>query len=102
MHEVGLLALTGVGPVCEHPVCDTTYFEDDDDDAVSLFDDISGAPLPADLVKKGRAEELDIIDTLSVWVECPLQECWDTTGAKPVPARWLDVDKGDETNWDIR
>ena len=32
-----------------------------------------------------------------VWTEVPLQECFDSTGKKPVGARWVDIETADDT-----
>ena len=32
-----------------------------------------------------------------VWTEVPLQECFDSTGKKPVGVRWVDTKKADGT-----
>ena len=77
--------------------------EDDEPDIEDLFyDDISGARLPVDLVKKGREEELKIIDDLKVWEVRPIQECYDTTGKAPISTRWVDTNKGDADSPDVR
>ena len=30
------------------------------------------------------------------------QECWDTTGSPPISTKWVDVNKGDQQDYDIR
>ncbi len=30
------------------------------------------------------------------------QECWDTTGSPPISTQWVDVNKGDQQDYDIR
>ena len=37
-----------------------------------------------------------------VYKKVPIQECWDTTGKKPIGVRWVDVNKGDKVNPDYR
>ena len=68
-----LLSSAGVGTVCEQPVIDESLADDDDDEQAVFYDDVSGAPLSAELVRKGREEELEIIDNLGVWQEVSLQ-----------------------------
>ena len=32
----------------------------------------------------------------------PIKECWDKTNAKPVSTRWVDINKGDDSDPDYR
>ena len=32
----------------------------------------------------------------------PLEECWANTGKEPIGTRWVDINKGDESNPDYR
>ena len=62
LKETGLLASFGVGVLCEEvwpstPDSDLTYTDTDDSEEL-FFDDVSGAALPPDLIRKGREEEL--------------------------------------------
>ena len=59
------------------------------------WDNISGASLRPDLVKKAREEELKFVDSRPLCDDAPLSECHRVTGRKPISTRWVDVDKGD-------
>ena len=59
------------------------------------WDDVSGDRLPAELVQASRAEELEFLRAWEVWDEVRVEECFKTTGRKPLGGRWVDVNKGD-------
>jgi hypothetical protein len=60
-----------------------------------FWDEVTGEPLPAALVRASRAEELDFLKDWDVWEEVPVEECHRVTGRKPLGGRWVDVNKGD-------
>ena len=67
------------------------------------YDEITGLVLKPELVRASRAEELDFADRLGIWERGhTVQECIEATGKPPVPQRFLDINKGDEANPDIR
>jgi hypothetical protein len=66
------------------------------------YDEITGATLPPDLVKKARAEEVDFMLEWGVWERVPVAECWRDTGKAPIGSKWVDVNKGDAANPVIR
>jgi len=37
-----------------------------------------------------------------LWNKVPLKECYDETGQEPVGTKWLEINKGDEDNFNIR
>mgnify|MGYP003324710779 CR=1 FL=1 len=37
-----------------------------------------------------------------VYKKVPVEECWNVTGAAPIGTRWVDVNKGDEDNPNLR
>ena len=37
-----------------------------------------------------------------VWVKCPIQEAFDRLGKKPISVRWVDVNKGDDSEPNYR
>ena len=62
------------------------------------YDEIAGLPLPEALVKSARAEELEYMTTkLPVWQRGFSEDYVKSRGLKPVPTRFLDVNKG---GWD--
>jgi hypothetical protein len=66
------------------------------------YDEITGATLPADLVRKARAEEVDFMLKWGVWERAPVADCWRDTGRAPIGSKWVDVNKGDSANPVIR
>ena len=72
------------------------------EDVQKYFDEVTHVELPAKLVKEARAEELEYFNTLPVWKVVKTQECWDTTGSPPISTKWVDVNKGDQQDYDIR
>ena len=67
-----------------------------------FFDDSSGAVLPPELIRQGREKELKNIDDLKVWELRPIQECYDVIGKAPISTRWVDINKGDDNEPDVR
>ena len=63
-----------------------------------FYDEIAGLPLLEALVKAARAEELEYMTTkLPVWQRGFSEDYVKSRGLKPVPTRFLDVNKG---GWD--
>ena len=53
-------------------------------------------------VRLARHEEIDFFKKMEIYRRVPLHECWEKTGKAPIPARWVDVDKGNETQHNYR
>jgi hypothetical protein len=53
-------------------------------------------------VRAVRGEELEVIEKMKVWKIVPLETCWQETGKKPIGTKWVDVNKGDRDNMQIR
>ena len=66
------------------------------------FDEVTHIELPAKLVRAARAEEIEYFNTLPVWDVVKTQECWDKTGSPPITTKWVDVNKGDQQEYDVR
>ncbi|MFM7988410.1 MAG: hypothetical protein ACKPKO_54770, partial [Candidatus Fonsibacter sp.] len=62
------------------------------------WDDVTGAPLPPDLVAAARSEEIAFMQAWGVWEVRPIKECIQRTGKKPIGGRWVDHNKGDADN----
>ena len=86
------------GPVNQEPDLDMSA----DDDWQTYIDEVSGKPLNTAKVTEARNEELAYADKYNVWTEVPTQEAWDRTGAGPIGTRWIDINKGDESNTNYR
>ena len=61
------------------------------------WDDMSGKELGSDLVREARAEELDTVRKMKVWVKVDREQCFKDTGRPPIKLRWVDVNKGDDS-----
>ena len=60
----------------------------------ALGDEISGAALPADLVRAARTEEVSFMEEWRCWERVSWEDAVRCGGRKPIRARWVDVDKG--------
>ena len=67
-----------------------------------FFDDLTKQKLPTELVKLARRKELDYFEDKGVWKRSSNQEAWRVSGRPPITVRWVDVNKGDDENPDIR
>ena len=75
---------------------------DDVDPVEKFIDDISGAPLDADLVRRARAEELKHFKEHAVYKKVSIEECKRLTGRGPIGSMWIDINKGDESSPEYR
>ena len=66
------------------------------------WDDVSGAELLAHLVKATGKDELEVIDKMGAWEPRPRCECLARTGKNPIKLRWVDTNKGDSVNHNVR
>ena len=65
-------------------------------------DDLTGQVLDSVLVAAARKKELDFFEAKGVWLKKPIAEARRRTGKPPVTVRWVDVNKGDDVNPNIR
>ena len=65
------------------------------------WDDVSGAALDPKDVRRARLKEIQYIKDTKVWRRIPRQEAL-RRGCEIVKGRWIDVNKGDSTNWKYR
>ena len=73
---------------------------DDHDPSADLtwaWDDVSGAELDVNEVKKARAVEMDHVAKKEVWTPITRATA-QANGWKVVPTRWIDINKGDREN----
>ena len=68
----------------------------------SIWDDMSGKRLDSNLVKEARKEEIIEVKKHKVYEKVPIQQCLEETGQAPVGTRWVDVNKGDDSNVEYR
>ena len=39
---------------------------------------------------------MDFVKGIEVYEERPIEECWQMTGKRPIPTRWVDILKGED------
>ena len=80
--------------VCEvRQACEDEHRVEDQQWLVA-WDDVRGGELKLKEVLDAREEEVGFMQMRGIWVERPLQECWDRTGRGPVSTKWVDTNKG--------
>ncbi len=60
-----------------------------------VYDEITGAALPPELVRQARAEKIKFMLDWGVWERALTTDCWRETGKAPIGSKWVDVNKGD-------
>ena len=70
--------------------------------AETYKDDLTGQPLPPELVRIARKQELEYFNSKLVWEKRPIAEARRVTGKPPITVRWVDVNKGDNTCPNVR
>ena len=71
-------------------------------DSEVFKDDLTGQLSPPDLVRAARKKELEYFDGKEVWEKRPMAEARRVTGKPPITVRWVDVNKGDNMNPNVR
>ena len=64
-------------------------------------DDVSGAQLDPEEVKRARKLEIEYIKKMRVYTKVPRSKC-EGMNIKPITTRWIDVNKGDDCNRNYR
>ena len=57
--------------------------------------DVSGAELSPAAVRAARAEEVEYVKKMHLYVKVPVSECVAKIGKQPISARWININKGD-------
>ena len=65
-------------------------------------DDLTGQVLDPKLVAEARKKELELFEAKELWVRRSVEEARRRTGKPPVSVRWVDVNRGDGLNPNIR
>ena len=89
----------GINVVYEDVNDDVMKMQHDDD---NFYDDITGQPLDASLVREARRRELEYFESKNVWKLCDVEQARKLTGRRPITVRWVDVNKGDDAEPKIR
>ena len=63
---------------------------------------IPGAKLDPHRVAAARREEIDTLHHHQVYVKRSIRECIETTGKLPIGIRWVDINKGDDSDPEYR
>ena len=74
---------------------------DEDDETQQAWDDLTGEELDTEAVKAARKKEIGYIDDKKVWKKILKEEAV-RQGWKIIQTRWIDVNKGDIENPEIR
>ena len=96
------MILGSIGTTCEDP-SERAY-----QDYLALLgaggfiDDVTGQTLPPELVRAGRLDEKAGVLKHNVFTKGPTKQCFDRTGSPPIGTRWVETNKGDEDNPDVR
>ena len=66
------------------------------------LDDVKGGPLPPGLVREARLKELAYLRNRCVYRYASLQDAIKAVGRRPLRLKWIDTNKGDGANYNIR
>ena len=69
---------------------------------VVYLNDLTGRILDPDLVRIARAKEVEYFEAKVAWEKRMMREVRRVTGKPPITVRWVDVNKGDNVNPNIR
>ena len=99
-----------IGTVCNEEITDNGEFTDNNWEGFEAswhgseetfaatrpvcYDDISGAPLPEELVEAAVGEEMAEYHKHMVYEKVPIAQCLERTGKKPIGVRWVITNKG--------
>ena len=74
----------------------------DEEEWREAWDDVKGGSLKWEEVVEARGEEIEYMVKRGIWEVRPREECWEKTGKGPTGVRWVDTNKGDEEESDVR
>ena len=86
-----------VKPVTRAGICVVHRGEDG---KAYAWNDVSGGELDPLLTLKAREEEMEQFRKHEVYEKVREDVCWAVTGKGPIGSRWIDINKGDESNPD--
>ena len=88
------------GPVPSESIY-SQFGEEQLQEAIEYYDDVTGKQLPQDLVDAGKQEELRWVRSIGLYDKVPRSEVVNKRAAV-IPVRWVYVNKGDELNYNVR
>ncbi len=68
----------------------------------SEYDAITGQRLPPELIKQGRALEMEFLGKWEVYSYASYDECLTKTGNRPIKTKWVQTNKGDDVAPNVR
>ena len=87
---------------CYHVGYAGQVFEVEIDGSPIYRDDLTGQPLDPKLVREARQKELDFFEAKKVWQKRAFEEARRRTGKPPITVRWVDVNKEDDKEPNVR
>lgn len=66
------------------------------------WDDLTGKELDKDMAKAAREAQRSAIRRMGIYRKVPREMCIRETGGGPVGTRWVDANKGDDQNPNVR
>ena len=69
---------------------------------MEAWDDTSGESLDQAAVLSARREEIAYYKEMKAFTKVPISQCVARTGRRPIGVRWIDINKGDQYNINIR
>ena len=79
-----------------------TAEEDNEEEMARAWDDAFGATLDPNKVRAARAEDLEYVRSMILYIKVPVSECLRKIGRQPISVRWIDINKGDDINTNYR
>ena len=76
----------------------TIVEEDDPEELEMAWDEVSGAELDPKMVRKAREEEIRYVRKMDLYEKVLISQCYETTGKAQISVRWIDINKGDQSN----
>ena len=61
------------------------------EESQKIYDELTGKELNPRKVKQARNGEMEFVKKIQVYEERPIRECWDKTGKRQIPTRWVDI-----------
>ena len=68
----------------------------------AFVDDLTGLPLSSELCRAARQKEISYFRAKGVWELRPVSEARAKMGRRPISVRWVETNKGDDDNPNIR
>ena len=99
----GLTLLATVEAEGEIPAGSTTITEEEaTNEILEAWDDASGEGLDPATVLAARREKIADYKEMKAFIKVPISHCVARTGRRPIGVRWININKGDQYNVNIR